>query len=141
MYKLIKIKEGYIITSEDKIEEKDFIIERGKPIVKCKTILDSEDLVWESLNTKSSACDGIFNFKKIIASTFIKELPTIDFNGFEDEVVYIESKGKEYIQSLQTKECEIEVELKHCETYRLDECNSRFSCCNQPLLIKITNIL
>lgn len=86
MYKLIKLLEGYIITSTEEIKEKDFIIERGKPIVKCKAILDCEDLVWESLNTKSSACDGIFNFKKIIASTFIKELPSIDFNGFEDKV-------------------------------------------------------
>jgi hypothetical protein len=70
----IEIRKGYsgyhlYITSDEEIKEGDFIIEKGKPIVKCKTILDSEDLIWESLDIKSSACDGIFNFKKIILTT------------------------------------------------------------------------
>lgn len=63
--------------SNDKIKEGDFIIDTEKIgvsvngenlgiVVKCKMILDENDLVWESLDGKSSACDGIFQFKKVI---------------------------------------------------------------------------
>ena len=66
-----------IIMSNDKIQENDFIIDTEKigvsingenlgVVVKCKTILDENDLVWESIDGKSSACDGIFQFKKVI---------------------------------------------------------------------------
>lgn len=66
-----------IIMTNDKIQEGDFIIDTEKIgvsingenlgiVVKCKTILDENDLVWESLDGKSSACDGIFQFKKVI---------------------------------------------------------------------------
>ena len=47
------------------IEVGDIITEDGKEAVKCIKILDSNDLVWESLDGKSSACDSISNFKKI----------------------------------------------------------------------------
>ncbi len=82
MKNIHKINKNIYITNNEKIKEGDFIIEKGKPIVKCKTILDSEDLIWESLDIKSSACDGIFNFKKIILTTdpdLIKDgIQTID---------------------------------------------------------------
>ena len=68
---------GKIIMSNDKIQEGDFIIDTEKigvsingenlgVVVKCKTILGDDDLVWESIDGKSSACDGIFQFKKVI---------------------------------------------------------------------------
>lgn len=66
-----------ITMSNGKIQEGDFIIDTEKIgvsingenlgiVVKCKTILDENYLVWESLDGKSSACDGIFQFKKVI---------------------------------------------------------------------------
>jgi len=66
-----------IIMSNDKIQEGDFIIDTEKigvslngenlgVVVKCVKVLDEDDLVWESLDGKSSACDGIFQFKKVI---------------------------------------------------------------------------
>jgi hypothetical protein len=66
-----------IIMSNDKIQKGDFIIDTGKIgvsingenlgiVVKCKEILDDNDLIWESIDGKSSACDGIFQFKKVI---------------------------------------------------------------------------
>lgn len=62
--------------SNDKIKEGDFIIDTEKlgiiingenqfQVVRCKEILDSQDLVWESLDGKSSACDSIGIFKKV----------------------------------------------------------------------------
>jgi hypothetical protein len=45
MLTLHKLPEGFIVTSDEKIKKGDIIIEYGKPIVKCKTILDSNDLV------------------------------------------------------------------------------------------------
>ena len=49
----------------NKIEVGDLIQENGKEVVRCIKILDSNDLVWESLDFKSSACDAIFLFKLI----------------------------------------------------------------------------
>ena len=45
----------------------DLIQERGKPIVRCTQILDNEkDLIWMSLDGKSSACDSIIEFTKLV---------------------------------------------------------------------------
>jgi len=66
-----------IVISNEKIQEGDFIIDTEKIgisincenieiVVKCKEILDDNNLVSESLDGKSSACDGIFHFKKVI---------------------------------------------------------------------------
>ena len=63
--------------SNDKILEGDFIIDTEKigvslngenlgVVVKCKKILDDNNLIWESLDGKSSACDSILQFKKVI---------------------------------------------------------------------------
>ena len=43
----------------------DLIQERGKPVVRCTQILDDKDLVWWSLDGKSSACDSIIEFSKL----------------------------------------------------------------------------
>jgi hypothetical protein len=44
----------------------DLIQEPGKPIVRCTQILDNKDLVWMSLDGKSSACDSIIEFTKLV---------------------------------------------------------------------------
>ena len=46
-----------------------FISTNGKAIegiVKCVKIIDDENLIWESMDGKSSACDSIFQFKKVV---------------------------------------------------------------------------
>ena len=43
----------------------DLIQETGKPAVRCTGILDDKDLTWMSLDGKASACDAIFEFKKL----------------------------------------------------------------------------
>jgi hypothetical protein len=48
-----------------KIEVGDLIQEPGKPIVRCTKILDDKDLLWESLDGKSSACDSISEFNLV----------------------------------------------------------------------------
>lgn len=66
-----------ITMTNDKIQKGDFIIDTEKigisindenigNVVKCKEILNDNDLVWESIDGKSSACDSIFQFKKVI---------------------------------------------------------------------------
>jgi hypothetical protein len=60
----------------DKIQEGDLIIDTEKlgvvvngeklgVIVKCACLLD-DDLIWESLDGKSRACDAIYIFKKVV---------------------------------------------------------------------------
>jgi hypothetical protein len=48
------------------IEIGDLIQEPGKPVVRCTQILDNKDLVWMSLDGKSSACDSIIEFTKLV---------------------------------------------------------------------------
>ena len=47
------------------IESGDLIQELGKPVVKCVKILYDTDLLWKSLDGKSSACGLIDNFSII----------------------------------------------------------------------------
>ena len=49
----------------------DLIQETGKSIVRCTSILDERDLTWMSLDGKSSACDAIFEFKKLEKEEFV----------------------------------------------------------------------
>jgi hypothetical protein len=66
-----------IVIGNHKIQEGDFIIDTEKigvstngkaieGIVKCVKIIDDENLIWESMDGKSSACDSIFQFKKVV---------------------------------------------------------------------------
>lgn len=66
-----------IIIGNDKIQVGDFIIDVEKigvsingeslgVVVKCKQLLNDDDLIWESLDGKSSACDSIYQFKKVL---------------------------------------------------------------------------
>jgi hypothetical protein len=44
------------------------------------------------------------------------------------------------VQSLsQPKSWEVELEMEECETHRLDECYSRFQCCENPIKPKLNN--
>lgn len=59
----IKIGDSIIDT------EKLGIFMNGEPlfnIVKCKEIISEDDLIWESKDLVSSACDNIYIFKKVI---------------------------------------------------------------------------
>jgi len=80
-YKLIKLKEGYIIVSDKEIKEADIHIN-----------LLTKEIERASKNlSKNFIGNSNFNFsvrkqyKKIIASNFIPELPNIDFNNLEEE--------------------------------------------------------
>ena len=53
-----------IITTNEPMLVGDLILENGKSIVKMIKDL-GEDLIWESLDGKSSACDGKIEFKKV----------------------------------------------------------------------------
>lgn len=65
--KIILTNKEILIVDISKIENNDLIIEYDKPPVRCKQVLDI-DLIWESLDGKSSACDAIEEFYKVIAS-------------------------------------------------------------------------
>lgn len=80
-FKLIKLKEGYIIVSDKEIKEADIHIN-----------LLTKEIERASKNlSKNFIGNSNFNFsvrkqyKKIIASNFIPELPNIDFNNLEEE--------------------------------------------------------
>ena len=79
-YKLIKLKEGYIIVSDRDIQIEDYFL-IGKTIEQCLSSSEADDL---SIGK---------SFPKIIASTFIPELPSIDFNGLEEEFGIVDLKG------------------------------------------------
>lgn len=70
MYKLIKLQEGYIIVSDEEITFMDTM----KP---CYYLFENKVYKREYSHHK----DG----QKIIASNFIPELPSIDFNNLEEE--------------------------------------------------------
>ena len=89
-YKLIKLEQGYIVVSDEKIEKEDYYIA-------WETNYATEPKQRWVVYNLGVGLNGS-NQQKIIASTFIPELPNIDFNGF--------------IQSLHLKkECDIEVKL------------------------------
>ena len=75
-YKLIKLEQGYIIVSDEKIKDGDTII---YPI---KTIIPVQYLGGDLIGTEL----------KVIASTFIPELPTIDFNNLEEEFGIVDAE-------------------------------------------------
>lgn len=72
-YKLIKLKEGCIIVSDETPKNNDYAL-YDKYIRKVDSTFNQPGMDWNALNTR-----------KIIASTFILDLPNIDFNGLEEE--------------------------------------------------------
>jgi len=87
-FKLIKLKEGYIIVSDKEIKEADIHIN-----------LLTKEIERASKNlSKNFIGNSNFNFsvrkqyKKIIASNFIPELPNIDFNDLEEEFGIVDIK-------------------------------------------------
>lgn len=90
-YKLIKLEQGYIIVSDDDIkseEKKHYYIFYNSPfqhergIYEVNEILDEDVLV--VYTTNKDAFPGEYCVK-IIASTFIRKLPDIDFNNLGEE--------------------------------------------------------
>lgn len=79
-YKLIKVSKGYIIVSDESIKENDIHINLStKEIEKASKNL-SINFIGESYFNISVRKQ----YKLIIASNFIPELPNIDFNGLEE---------------------------------------------------------
>ena len=69
-YRLIKLEQGYIIISNEEITLSD-------TLNTCYCLFNNETFKREYSHHKEG--------KKIIASTFIPELPNIDFNGLKEE--------------------------------------------------------
>lgn len=70
----------YVISFVDK--KNSYIIEKGKAVVKYIKNL-GDDLIWESLDKKSSACDGKTEFEYTVIAT---NNPNIDLPKVIDEV-------------------------------------------------------
>lgn len=70
--KLIKLEQGYILVSNEKIKQDDFAIYKTGEIIKYVVKVNTD------------------NLQKIIASTFIPELLPIDFNRLEEELGIID---------------------------------------------------
>lgn len=88
-YKLIKLPEGYIIVSDEDIKENNFMFIKNKhpkgQIRKCYYIVDNTQLMIDAKEARGFGFCKREEVLKIIASTFIPELPNIDFNGLEEE--------------------------------------------------------
>lgn len=87
-YKLIKLEQGYIIVSDDE----NYRIEQNE---QCYT-KNGLTIMLQDCGTFSNK-----HIQKIIASTFISELPNIDFNGLEEwfGIVNIEKLAHEFFAS------------------------------------------
>lgn len=67
---------GHVLVNNDEIKKGDYIIDIEKVnvsindekmgVVKCVDVLDQYDLVWASIDGESSACDSIYQFKKVL---------------------------------------------------------------------------
>lgn len=86
-YKLIKLKEGYIIVSNEEIE--NYYFNNHTKEIYLETNPKRLEVTNKELNKE-------IRFK-IIASTFIPQLPNIDFNNLEEEfdIVDVEKLAKE----------------------------------------------
>ena len=84
-YKLIKLEQGYIIISDEKLTLND-------TLNTCYYLFDNKIFKREYSHHKEG--------KKIIASTFIPELPSVDFNGFEEKfgIVDVEQLALQYAE-------------------------------------------
>jgi hypothetical protein len=89
MYKLIKLEQWYIIVSDKTPIIDDFAL-YGKYIRKVDNTFNQPGMDWNALNTQ-----------KIIASTFIPELPNIDFNNLKEEfgIIDVEKLSNEFSET------------------------------------------
>ena len=78
-YKLIKLDQGFILVSKEQPVDGDFSIHPNGTIGIIETALAI------AIFKETDEGSYVEDCKKIIASTFISELPGIDFNGFEEE--------------------------------------------------------
>jgi hypothetical protein len=93
-YKLIKLKEGYLIVSDEMIKENEYVYH--SEVSQEFTIVNLLKEGDERYSKGQHIAEGVYKHKpttntwykkerKIIASTFIPELPNIDFNNLEEE--------------------------------------------------------
>lgn len=105
-FKLIKLTEGYIIVSDENKKENDYVYHPG--VSKKYTAVDITKKGNDRYTERNHIAQGIYKHipttndwylkeRKIIASTFIPELPNIDFNNLEEEfgIVDVEKLAKE----------------------------------------------
>lgn len=87
-YKPFNINGVVYWTWHNGIKKGDYVFENGKPIVRVKEILNADDLVWESLDGKSSSCDSIIEFYKIIAQTqaILEGIPVINIGNYVNDL-------------------------------------------------------
>lgn len=90
-YKLIKLKEGYIIVFNEGSNTGDWTIFPNTTDGKIENF-DNCQVVKAKYNYASN---GVYNFK-VIASTFIPELPNIDFNNLEEEFGIVDIENNYY---------------------------------------------
>ncbi len=92
--KLIKLTEGYIIVSDENKKENDYVYH--PEVSKKYTAVDITKKGNDRYTERNHIAQGIYKHipttndwylkeRKIIASTFIPELPNIDFNNLEEE--------------------------------------------------------
>lgn len=95
-YKPFNINGVVYWTWHNGIKKGDYVFENGKPIVRVKEILNADDLVWESLDGKSSSCDSIIEFYKVIAQTqaILEGIPVINIGN------YVNDLSNQYFQNL-----------------------------------------
>jgi len=77
--KLIKLEQGYILVSKEQPVDGDFSMHPNGTIGIIETALAI------AIFKETDEGSYVEDCKKIIASTFISELPGVDFNGFEEE--------------------------------------------------------
>lgn len=115
--KLIKIKDDhYVVVTDELIEWRDYFLNTIQKEVYCHDI-ENYDVNKHYL-------------KKITHSTIPKGMMLME--GIERLSL---QEVKESFCWLDGTEWEVEWEI--CETYKLDECNSRFACCNKPKKLKL----
>ena len=109
-YKLIKTSEGYIIISDEDVQEKDWV--HHPEVSKEFTIVNRFKEGDERYSKGQHIAEGVYKHvpttntwykkeRKIVASTYLNGLPNIDFNGFEQRVNFnnVELLAKEYVRS------------------------------------------
>jgi hypothetical protein len=120
-YKLIKLKEGYLIVSDEMIKENEYVYH--SEVSQEFTIVNLLKEGDERYSKGQHIAEGVYKHKpttntwykkerKIIASTFIPELPNIDFNNLEEEfgIVDVEKLALEERPNINIKDISFELD-------------------------------
>ena len=132
-------KQHLYILSDDEIKEGDWFIYGNNESGYHLDTKAPDTSQRFGVNTNRS----INNPKKVIASTDLSLLKP-GAGAFNSKAClpqpseqFLTQYVKAYNNAKPIEEVEVEYEL--CETYRMDECNSRFHCCENPMKLKISS--